>query len=116
MMERMRLMGRLTALQVKNAKPGRHADGSGLYLFVRDSGWRSWVLRTQADGKRRDIGLGSVRQLSLAQARARAIEVKAQVLSGEYFRQKPEQAPAPVPTFAEAARQCREASKGGWRN
>jgi integrase len=109
-------MGGLTALQVKNAKPGRHADGRGLYLFVRDSGSRSWVLRTQADGKRRDIGLGSVRELSLAQARARASEVKAQILSGEYFRQRPELVPAPAPTFAEAARQCHEAIKGGWRN
>ena len=79
-------MAGLTALQVKNAKPGRHADGRGLYLFVRDSGSRSWVLRTQVDGKRRDIGLGSVRELSLAQARARASAVKAEVLSGEYFR------------------------------
>lgn len=109
-------MGGLTALQVKNAKPGRHADGRGLYLFVRDSGSRSWVLRTQADGKRRDIGLGSARELSLAHARAKASEVKAQILSGEYFRQKPELIPAAAPTFAEAALQCHEAIKGGWRN
>src|SRR3546814_20087288 len=49
-----RLMTGLTALQVRNAKPGRHADGRGLYLLVRPSGSRSWVLRTQVDGKRRD--------------------------------------------------------------
>lgn len=65
-------MPALTALQVKNAKPGRHADGRGLYLLVRASGSRSWVLRTQADGKRHDLGLGSTTKLTLSQARAKA--------------------------------------------
>lgn len=27
----------LTAIEVKNAKPGRHADGGGLYLMVRQA-------------------------------------------------------------------------------
>ncbi len=53
-------MPRLTALAVKNAKPGKHGDGEGLYLLVKPSGAKSWVLRIQADGKRHDIGLGSV--------------------------------------------------------
>lgn len=44
---------------VKSAKPGRHADGKGLYLLVKPSGARSWVLRIQVDGKRRDVGLGT---------------------------------------------------------
>ena len=53
-------MPKLSALSVKNAKPGRHADGEGLYLLVKPSGAKSWLLRIQCDGKRRDIGLGSV--------------------------------------------------------
>ena len=53
-------MGKLTALSVKNAKPGRHADGDGLYLLVKPTGGKSWLLRVQVDGQRRDIGLGSV--------------------------------------------------------
>ena len=59
----------LTAIEVRNAKPGRHADGRGLYLLVRESGSRTWVLRIQIDGKRRDFGLGSATRLSLAEAR-----------------------------------------------
>jgi len=58
-------MGNLTALQVKNAKPGRHADGKGLYLFVKPTGAKSWVLRVQGDGRRRDFGLGPVDLVSL---------------------------------------------------
>jgi hypothetical protein len=56
----------LTALKVKNAKAGRHVDGRGLCLLVKDSGARTWVLRMQKDGRRRDYGLGSVADLSLA--------------------------------------------------
>jgi|TARA_R110000744_G_scaffold347453_1_gene452988 hypothetical protein len=72
----------LTALTV-SAKhpPGRIADGNGLYLYVKPSGAKSWVLRTMVQGTRRDIGLGSVRFVSLAEARSAAIKiVKAQRL------------------------------------
>lgn len=47
----------LTPLTVKNAKPGRHADGEGLYLLVKDSGARSWLFRFTLNGKTRDVGL-----------------------------------------------------------
>ncbi|MDP9056183.1 MAG: integrase arm-type DNA-binding domain-containing protein [Pseudomonadota bacterium] len=63
-------MGKLTAIKVKNAKPGKGADGKpkalrlsdglGLQLLVKPSGGKSWVLRVQVDGKSRDIGLGTV--------------------------------------------------------
>lgn len=52
-------MPKLTAPAVRNAAPGRYYDGDGLYLNVQPGGARSWVLRVQADGKRRDIGLGT---------------------------------------------------------
>ena len=48
-----------TPLAVKNAKPGRHADGGGLHLLVKESGARSWVYRFMLKGKARDVGLGS---------------------------------------------------------
>ena len=53
-------MGRLTALGVRNAATGRHGDGDGLYLVVKPTGAKSWVLRVQVDGRRRDVGLGSI--------------------------------------------------------
>ena len=49
----------LTILKVKHAKPGRHVDGRGLCLVVKPSGARTWVLRMQHNGRRRDYGLGS---------------------------------------------------------
>lgn len=109
-------MPALTALKVKNAKPGRHADGGGLYLLVRESGSRSWVLRTQVDGKRQDFGLGSVSTVSLAQARAKAAGLRDKVRAGEPVR--PELAvPKPVIlTFEDATRKCHKALKDGWAN
>jgi len=52
-------MPKLTAPGVRAAGPGRHQDGDGLYLHVQPGGARSWLLRVQVDGKRRDIGLGT---------------------------------------------------------
>lgn len=106
----------LTAIEVKYAKAGRHADAGGLYLLVRPSGSRSWVLRTQAGGKRRDLGLGSVPAVSLAQARARAAELKERIRQGEVGTAVNLQCTPAIPTFEEAARECHKALKPGWRN
>lgn len=109
-------MSGLTALQVKNAKPGRHGDGRGLYLVVREGGSRAWVLRTQVDKKRRDLGLGSAARLSLAEARNKAAEIRTKLVRGEEVRAKAAPQKEAVPTFAEAARACHKAIKGGWAN
>jgi integrase len=53
---------------VKNAPPGKHCDGGGLWLHVRDTGGQ-WVLRYSVMGQRREMGLGGVRDVSLKEAR-----------------------------------------------
>ena len=58
---------------VRSAPPGRHADGNGLYLFVRPSGTRSWIQRLLIRGRRRELGLGSVALVPLAEAREKAL-------------------------------------------
>ncbi|PHP17450.1 hypothetical protein CG471_22810 [Sphingobium sp. IP1] len=112
-------MGKLTALQVKSAKVGRHVDGDGLMLVVKDSGARSWQLRIQQNGKRRDIGLGSGKLIGLAEARERAVEARKQVRAGidpATARKAPQQLPAAIPTFTEAAREVHDERKSSWRN
>ena len=113
-------MGNLTALFVKAAtKPGRYQDGRGLMLLVKPSGARSWVLRAQADGKRRDFGLGSLSDVGLSAAREKAEDIRRQYRSGidpvEAKRLKSEPVVA-VPTFAEAAALVYEENKSTWRN
>ena len=64
------------------AQPGRHSDGDGLYLNVTRSSARSWLFMWKKDGKRREMGLGSVGSVSLARARELASECRAQVAAG----------------------------------
>lgn len=106
----------LTAAEVKHAKLGRHADGDGLYLMVRSKGARSWVLRTQVNGKRQDFGLGSATLVSLKKARAKAAELRAKLKSGEEVGPRAQATKVAIPTFSEAARACHKAIKAGWRN
>lgn len=108
-------MGKLTPLQVKNAKPGRLADGHGLYLLTKPSGSSSWVLRVQADGKRRDYGIGSLSVVSLSEAREKAREWRKLAKSGIDPTVEAKRRRA-LPTFEEAARSYHETVKGGWRN
>ena len=80
-----KLSNALTPLAVKNAKPGRHADGGGLHLLVKESGARSWVYRFMLKGKARDIGLGAAsgpETISLATARDKAAALRLQVKAG----------------------------------
>lgn len=79
-----KLSNALTPLAVKNAKPGRHADGGGLHLLVKETGARSWVYRFMLKGKSRDIGLGAAGQggISLADARTARDVLRLKVKAG----------------------------------
>ncbi|MFN9498060.1 MAG: Arm DNA-binding domain-containing protein, partial [Erythrobacteraceae bacterium] len=44
---------------LKSAVKRAYQDGDGLFLLVSPGGAKSWMLRVQVDGKRRDIGLGT---------------------------------------------------------
>lgn len=130
-------MGKLTAVRIKSAPAGRHPDGDGLYLIVRDTGSRQWLLRIQADGKRRDLGLGTVdtssrtkaqldaadripilerRLLTLAEARDKADAYRRMVKAGLDPVEERKKSPIAVPTFEAAARACHDDLKVGWRN
>ena len=63
---------KLTAIEVKNAPPGKHADGGGLWLWKREDGGGQWVLRVSIHGRRREMGLGSLSEVSLKEARQAA--------------------------------------------
>lgn len=76
-------MTKLTATRIKSIKaPGRYVDGAGLMLNVTKSGSRSWVLRVQHDGRRRDFGLGSERDVTLSEARDEARRIRRMVRKG----------------------------------
>lgn len=72
----------LTALEIRNAKAGMHADGGGLYLSVAPSGAASWAFRYQIAGRRREMGIGSASVVSATEARAEAAMLKDRVKRG----------------------------------
>lgn len=110
-------MGKLTATAVKAARePGRYPDGDGLMLLVDGNGARRWVLRIQVNGTRRDFGLGSAKDVSLAEAREGAAALRKQVLAGIDPVAEKKREREPIPTFAGAARQVHEEHKRGWKN
>lgn len=107
----------LTAIAVRNLKaPGRHADGGGLYLHIRDNGSKNWVLRIKAHGKRRDIGLGVYPDISLTDAREASSDMRRTVAAGGNPIEERKLARTAKPTFAEAARLVFEARKATWKN
>ena len=75
--------GKLSALKVtKTAKPGMYGDGGGLWLQISKNGGKSWILRYRIHGRDRYMGLGSVRDVSLADARAKAAEARKHLVEG----------------------------------
>ena len=85
--------------------PYGYADGNGLYLIVDESGARRWILRTVVTGRRRDIGLGSVALVGLAEAREDAARLRRIARAGGDPVAGRNRQRRQVPTFAEAARQ-----------
>lgn len=109
-------MGKLTALKVKNAKPGKHGDGDGLLLAVSDTGARKWVLRIQVSGKRRDIGLGSASTVSLADAREAAQEMRKAFKQGDDPVAKRRRGRKAIPTFSDVAKMVHAEHAPSWKN
>jgi integrase len=64
------LAGKLKALEVeREEKPGKYADGDGLYLIVAGPTSKNWSYRYWIKGKERWHGLGSFKDVSLKEAR-----------------------------------------------
>lgn len=111
-----RTLNKLSATQAAKLKaPGRHSDGGRLYLFIDDSGRRRWIFMYTRVGKRTELGLGSGRDLSLANARTEAAALRAILVNGgdpRAERAKDDH----VPTFGESADTYVKAMRPSWRN
>jgi integrase len=105
----------LTARFVETAaKPGMYADGGGLYLAVGSKTAKSWILRYPFGGKRREMGLGSLDKLALADARIKAEENRGKLARGIDPMDK---ADAPViPAFGEFSDDYVKTMRPQWRN
>lgn len=119
-----RTLQKLSATAVAKAKAaGYYGDGGGLWLQVSAAGTKSWVFRFTIAGRAREMGLGPLHTVGLAEARERALECRKLVLDGvdpiearKLRRTETAAAAAKVVTFNEAAEAYIEAHRAGWRN
>jgi hypothetical protein len=78
-----RLIEQLTENKIRTiTECGLHADGRGLYLQLRPGGARSRIFRFTLKGRTRDMGLGSLAEVGLIRARAKATEQRALIAQG----------------------------------
>ena len=110
-------LNRLTARQVDTLKAGNHPDGGNLYLRVKNTGTKSWVFRYKLSGKVTELGIGSINERTLAQARDLASKMRTKLANGKN--------PAKLvrvkhgftaKTFQECAIELINVKRIGWRN
>ena len=113
-------IGKLSATKVAGKlKPGRHGDGGGLYLHVDASGSKRWIYRFTIDGKTSEKGLGSLTDVSLADARDLAAAARKTVksaISPVSEAKAIRKARSARPTFLDVATDYIAAHKSSWKS
>jgi integrase len=119
---------KLSPVGVRNeTKPGLYGDGAGLYLNVGPTGGKSWLFRFMLNGNAREMGLGPVHTIGLAEARERAKAARRLALDGidPIDARKAERVPkaaeaaadaAALITFRRAAEGYIATNRAAWRN
>lgn len=115
-------INKLTARAVNHLLDGLHSDGGGLYLNAAGAG-RRWVFIWRSGGRRREMGLGSAADVTLAQARELASAARITVAGGgdpieqrKAARAAVEAQPAATPTFSFFAEDYIRSVEDGWKN
>jgi integrase len=115
---------KLSAIRVVKLKtPGMYADGGGLYLQVTSSAAKSWIFRYSRAGRSREMGLGPLAKVPLANARMAAEGCRKLLGAGldpiaerDVERERKALEAAKAITFSEAAERYIKAHEGKWRN
>jgi integrase len=115
---------RLNALKVARvSKPGRYGDGGGLLLQVSKWGTKAWLFRFERDGRERQMGLGPVADVSLAEARQSASNARKQLRDGidpitarKEARGRARAESQRALTFKQCAEKYIAAHEASWRN
>ncbi len=119
-----RQIGILKAIDIPRIKEaGLHSDGGGLNLRVTAKGGKFWVYRFMLNKKAREMGLGALHSLTLADARKKATECRKLVADGidpikarDDINTKSRLEAARVQTFKQCAEAYIEVHKTGWNS
>jgi integrase len=108
-----RVTNRLNHRSIASLGDGRHADGGGLYLSVKNGG-RSWTYLYRFKGRRVELGLGTASTISLARARDLARNCCNMLVEG--VDPKVARRPMQSRSFAECAARYVGAHESEWTN
>ncbi len=122
-------MARITEKRANNIAPGDKPVADGQITGLRlepgsEKGHGKWILRfvSPVTGKRRDMGLGAYPEVSIADARDKALAARQSIASGRdpiEERDADRAARAAIAgamTFEQAARKVHESLRPGWKN
>ena len=112
-------INRLKAGHLKKKGPAKLCDGGGLWLFVNSDNARSWVFRYRLNGKDKEIGLGSLHDTNMTEARKLAKEYRAMKKKGidpAHHKKAKQQTDANVWTFDRCAEAYIESHSRAWKN
>ena len=107
---------KLSPRKVATTGFGKYEDGGGLRLVVSKAGARKWVLRFTISGKRREMGLGSYPDVSLADARDKSSLCRQQVSAAIDPIETRQIEPEKIPSFTTCAASYIRAHRHGWKN
>jgi len=110
-----RQQNRISSASLRAIKPGKHCDGGGLWLLVDAGGAGRWTFRYMQRGRARERGLGSYPALSLANARIKAGECRAQLVLGLDPIEEAKKL-RDIPIFGDFAEDLISEVQGQWRN
>jgi integrase len=117
-------MAKLSARRVATTtEPGLYGDGHGLWLQVGPAGGKSWSFRYQLNRRARQMGLGPVDLVSLAEARDLGRDARRLLLKGidpiedrRAKRQTAQTGDTKAITFRDCAERYIAAHEPAWRN
>jgi integrase len=115
---------KLKAVALRSLRAGMHGDGGGLWLQVTPGGARSWIFRFTLAGRAREMGLGPLHTVSLAEAREAALICRKQLREGQdpievrkaRLAAAKVEAARRVPSFRECAEAYIAAHAAEWTN
>lgn len=110
----------LTVRKIASLKDGVYGDGGNLWITIRGE-TRAWTFRYKSPltGKRREMGLGPARDVSLSEARSKAAEARRLLLEGRdplEEQAKRKQSATKKRTFKEVAEHYIKEQTPAWKD
>jgi integrase len=109
---------KLNPKEIASLPPGTHGDGNNLYLVVKATGARSYMLRYVWQGRPQKMGIGSSDRITLAEARDKAIDANRlldKAINPRDARNEERQAATPAVLFGDFAEEYRLRIEKGFK-